>query len=89
MSDAVSERRTWGRIGGLKAWAVNPPETMVGPAHRGFAAKFERLVIEAAAANGEPALTPNDVATRADRLRRAHMLDLAARSAAARRRDAA
>jgi hypothetical protein len=34
----------YGRIGGLTAWSRNDPETMVGPAHRGFRRRFERLV---------------------------------------------
>lgn len=84
----TDEQRTWGRIGGLRAWALNSPETMVGAAHRGFTAKFERIVREAAEANGE-ALSDAELAARTDRLRRAHMLDLAARSAAARRKGAA
>lgn len=80
-------RQTWGRVGGLRAWATNPPERMVGPAHRGFRARFERQVAEAAAANGEE-LTPAETAERTDRLQRAYMLELAAKSADARRRRA-
>jgi hypothetical protein len=72
--------RTWGRIGGLTAWARNEPETMVGPAHRGFRARFERLV------DPEGILDPAERTVRADRARRAHMLTLAAKSAAGRRR---
>jgi hypothetical protein len=77
------EARAWGRIGGLTAWALNDPETMVGPAHRGFAARFERLV------DPDGSLPPEERARRADRARRAHMLTLAERSAEARRRKKA
>jgi hypothetical protein len=52
---------------------------MVGPAHRGFRARFERLV------DPEGTLDPAERAIRADRARRAYMLTLAARSAEARR----
>ena len=71
--------RTWGRIGGLTAWARNDPATMVGPAHRGFRRRFENLV------DPEGRLTPQEREIRADRARRAHMLTLAARSAEVRR----
>jgi hypothetical protein len=73
------EARTWGRIGGLTAWSRNGSETMVGPAHRGFRARFERLV------DPDGTLDPAERAIRADRARRAHMLSLAARSAEVRR----
>ena len=86
--DEFARFRTWGRIGGLTAWARNEPETMVGPAHLGFRRRFENLVTEAAAARGET-LSPADLAIRADRARRAHMLTLAAKSAAVRRKKAA
>jgi hypothetical protein len=75
-------QRTWGRIGGLTAWSRNEPETMVGPAHRGFRRRFENLV------DPEGKLDPAERAVRADRAQRAHMLTLAARSAAARKRRA-
>ena len=78
MSDN-SARTTWSRIGGLRAWALNDAEVMVGPAHRGFRARFERLV------DPDGILDPKERAIRADRARRAHMLDLAAKSAKARR----
>ena len=80
-----NERRSWGRIGGLTAWSRNDPATMVGAAHRGFRARFETEVLRAADARGET-LTPAELATRADRARRAYMLTLAAKSAAARRK---
>lgn len=56
---------------------------MVGPAHRAFRARFERLV------DPEGLLDPAERSIRADRARRAHMLSLAARSAEVRRARAA
>jgi hypothetical protein len=88
VSDLADNRRTWGRIGGLTAWSRNDRATMVGPAHRGFKARFENIVIAAAAERGET-LTAQELAIRADRSRRAYMLSLAAKSAAARRKPAA
>ncbi len=79
---AEDQRRTWGRIGGLKAWAHNDPETLVGPAHRAFRRRFERLV------DPHDQLDPAERAVRADRARRAYMLTLAAKSAAVRRQRA-
>ena len=75
MSDAAA----WGRIGGLTAWSRNDAETMTGAAHRGFRAKFEREC------DPEGILPPAERAARSERARRAYMLTLAARSAAARR----
>jgi len=74
------EARAWGRIGGLTAWARRDPEVMVGPAHRGFRARFERLV------DPDGTLDADERAVRADRARKAYMLRLATLSAAARRR---
>jgi hypothetical protein len=71
--------RLTGRIGGLTAWATLPPETMLGPAHRGFRTRFERVV------DPDGVLPADERARRADRARRAHMLSLAARSAEVRR----
>jgi hypothetical protein len=71
--------RAWGRIGGLRAWALNGPDVMVGPAHRGFRTRFERIV------DPEGVLPPDERKRRADRARRAHMLSLAAKSAEVRR----
>ena len=76
------EARLYGRIGGLTAWAHNDTETMVGPAHNGFRAKFEREV------DPDGVLDPQERAVRADRARRAYMLTLAAKSAASRREKA-
>ncbi|TAL08225.1 MAG: hypothetical protein EPO00_07575 [Chloroflexota bacterium] len=74
----MSDARTWGKIGGLTAWANNEPEVMVGPAHAGFRRRFERLV------DPDGLLSPREREIRADRARRAHMLTLAAKSAAVR-----
>ena len=71
---------SWGRIGGLTAWARNDAETMTGAAHRGFRAKFEREC------DPEGILPLAERAARAERARRAYMLRLAARSAATRRK---
>lgn len=53
---------------------------MTGAAHRGFRARFEREV------DPEGTLPPAERAARAERARRAHMLTLAAKSAAVRRK---
>ena len=79
MSD-VRQATNWGRIGGLTAWAHNDAETMTGAAHRGFRAKFEREV------DPDGTLPPAERAARGERARRAYMLQLAAKSAAARRK---
>ena len=74
--------RLTGRIGGLTAWSRNDSDTMLGGARRGFRLRFERLVDP----TGE--LPEAERLVRADRARRAHMLTLAAKSAAARRKAA-
>jgi hypothetical protein len=79
MSD-VRQAAAWGRIGGLTAWSRNDAETMTGAAHRGFRARFEREV------DPEGILPAAERAARSERARRAYMLGLAARSAAARRK---
>ncbi|MGD0861778.1 MAG: hypothetical protein ABSA21_03340 [Candidatus Limnocylindrales bacterium] len=76
---ADASRKIYGRIGGLTAWSRLDPEVMVGPAHRGFRARFERLV------DAEGQLDPAERAKRIDRALRAHMLTLAAKSAEVRR----
>ena len=70
--------RESGRIGGLTAWSRNDPETMVGPANRGFRMRFDNLV------DPDRRLTSQERAIRSDRAMRAHMLALAAKSAAVR-----
>lgn len=72
------DRAAWGRRGGLVAWSRNDPETMVGPAHAGFRRRFERAV------DPDEKLSVAERARRADRALRAHMLELAERSAAVR-----
>lgn len=64
----------------MRAWALNEPEIMLGPAHRGFRTRFERIV------DPEGSLAPAERERRAERAMRAHMLTLAARSADVRRR---
>ena len=73
------QRAAWGRIGGLTAWSRNGIETMLGPARRGFRARFERLV------DPEGRLPAEERGRRAERAMRAHMLQLAERSARVRR----
>lgn len=85
MSGGRPDPTLTGRIGGLTAWSRHDAETMLGGARRGFARRFENLVIAAAAAEGRT-LSPDEIAVRAERARRAHMLTLAAKSAAARRK---
>ena len=79
MSEA-RQAASWGRIGGLTAWSRNDAETMTGAAHRGFRARFEREV------DPGGTLPPAELAARSERARRAYMLTLAAKSAAARRK---
>ncbi len=43
-SDAQATARRYGRIGGLRAHALNPPEVMLAGARRGFRERFRRLV---------------------------------------------
>jgi hypothetical protein len=81
MSDAA-RRAAYGRIGGLRAWALNDAEVMLGAAHRGFRRRFENIV------DPDGRLSEPERAARAERALRAHMLTLAARSAAARRKPA-
>jgi hypothetical protein len=78
----VSDAERWGRIGGLTAWSLNGADVMVGPAHAGFRRRFENLV------DPERVLSEAERMARADRARRAHMLTLAALSAAARKKAA-
>jgi hypothetical protein len=78
----VNDAERWGRIGGLTAWSLNGADVMVGPAHAGFRRRFENLV------DPERVLPEAERHVRADRARRAHMLTLAALSAAARKKAA-
>lgn len=79
MNGGGSDPRLTGRIGGLTAWARNDPGVLLGPAHRAFRLRFERLV------DPDGTLPEHERQARADRALRAHMLGLAARSARARR----
>lgn len=79
MTRRAKNQADWGRIGGLTAWSRNDAERMLGAARVGFRVRFERLV------DPDGTLDPIERAIRADRARRAHMLTLAARSAAARK----
>lgn len=74
-----ASRKLYGRIGGLTAWATRDPDVMVGPAHRGFRARFEKLV------DPEGQLDPAERAKRVERAMTAHMLALSAKSAEVRR----
>jgi hypothetical protein len=67
----------------LTAWARNDRGTMLGPAHRAFHRRFLRQV------DPDGVLDRLEREVRADRARRAYMLTLAARSAAARRKKKA
>jgi hypothetical protein len=69
-----------GRIGGLTAWSRHDAETMQGAARRAFRERFLNLV------DPERVLPTAEREVRADRARRAYMLSLAAKSAAARKR---
>lgn len=77
-----------GRIGGLRAHGLHGPDVMLAPAWRGFTGRFVRQARDAAAARGET-LTDLEAERRGERLRRAHMLELAGRSASSRRKKAA
>jgi len=68
----------YGRIGGLRAHALNPPEVMLAGARRGFRERFQRLV------DPEGVLAPEERERRAARAMRAHMLTLSEKSARAR-----
>ena len=72
------DRACWGRIGGLETVARHGGRQMTAAARRGFALRFERLV------DPEGSLDPVERRARADAALRAHMLRLAARSAASR-----
>ena len=79
----IAQQRTWGRVGGLTAHAIHGADVMVAPALAGFLRGFEHLV------DPDGTLSPEERTVRAARLRRAHMLTLAAKSAAARKKKAA
>lgn len=72
-----------GRRGGLSNIARNGARTATAPARAGFLARFEREV------DPDNQLDPEERRTRAVYARKAYMADLAARSAAARRKEIA
>lgn len=73
-----AKQAAWGRVGGLETYARLGGRGMTAAAQRGFQERFEREV--------DPGrdLDARDRASRAAAARRAHMLRLAARSAAVR-----
>jgi hypothetical protein len=72
------------RAAQLRRWAKEPdPVAALAPARRGFRAKFEREI------DALGVTDPADHARRVDQLVRAHMADLARKSATSRRRGAA
>ena len=75
MTDKRTRQQLWGSMGGLTAWSRHGVETMLGPARRGFIARFERMV------DPTGSLSEEERARRAQRAMRAHMLRLAERSA--------
>jgi len=81
-AQTTENRRYWGRIGGLRAHALHGPDVMLSAARQGFRDRFTKLV------DPEGLLDPVEREVRTDRLQRAHMLELAAKSATARRRGA-
>jgi len=87
MSDPRTGRALWGRIGGLRAHGLHGSPFMLAAARRGYRSRFEREAREAAARAGEN-LTATELEIRAERLLRSWMLELAARSAAARKKKA-
>jgi hypothetical protein len=70
------------RYAALVRHAFGDTKKATQPAHAGFFAKFEREV------DPDGVLAPDERALRADRLMRAHMVMLSARSAEARRKRA-
>lgn len=73
-----NEHAAWGRIGGLRNYARHGGRAMTAGARRAFEEKFERAV------DPHRELDDGERIRRAEAARRAHMLKLAARSAAAR-----
>jgi hypothetical protein len=82
-----AERSRIARNAALRRHALGDPVEATASKRRSFLDGFARQVDEAAAARGEM-LTPAERAKRTDRLLRAHMGELARRSAKARRAKA-
>jgi hypothetical protein len=78
-AQSTETRAFWGRVGGLRAHALHGPDVMLSAARKGFRDRFTRLV------DPDGLLDPIEREVRASRLRRAWMLELAARSASVRR----
>lgn len=68
-----------GRAAALRRWSFEDPQSGTQRAHDGFLARFEREV------DPEGQLSPAERETRARRLMRAHMINLARRSRRSRR----
>jgi hypothetical protein len=81
MTDKRKRQQLWGSMGGLTAWSRHGVETMLAPARRGFIARFERIV------DPTGSLSQEERSRRAQRAMRAHMLQLAERSAKVRGAD--
>lgn len=83
MAKGSDRQAAWGRIGGLKAWAHNDAETMLGAAWRAAAQRWDREV--------DPlgVLPADERARRSARARKSAMLKLALRSAEVRKVKAA
>jgi hypothetical protein len=82
----VCNHASWGRIGAHAKWAATDDRSAAtAPARQAFLDRFERQV------DPDGLLPPAERAARADHARKAYMLQLARKSAAARRksRDAA
>lgn len=74
-----------GRVGGLTTHSRHDSNAIAANARTGLEARFEREVVEHAAAQGET-LTPGELARRAECARRAFYARLALKSALARRK---
>jgi hypothetical protein len=85
--DARSEsiRTLRARLGAHALHAKHDPRETTAAARRAFLSKFERQVVQDAAARGE-ALTDAEIERRATHARKAHFTRLALRSAMARRK---
>jgi hypothetical protein len=73
-------RSLWGRVGAHRLHAAYDSRQITANARAAFLSSFER------AADPDGSLPPEERQRRADHLRKAHFLELAARSAQARRR---
>lgn len=83
MSASREQRQAWGRIGAHVVHATHDSREITAPARRAFLDKFEKQV------DPDGVLDPQERAKRAHHAMKAHMSQLALRSAAARRRGRA